>query len=87
MSELQELQSHFLENPEAREAVLTQAAAEDGAHVVAEVERLIAKYVVLPGAAKLPVARWALATHVFDVFDAYPYLVLKSPHPECGKTT
>lgn len=86
MGELQELESHFLENPKAREAVLTQAVAEDGNYVVAEVERLIAKYVVLPGAAKLPVALWALATHVFDVFDAYPYLVLKSPHPECGKT-
>lgn len=58
----------------------------DGARLIAEVEGFVAKYVVLPKAAILPVALWAGATHAFDSFDAFPYLSLSSPTPRCGKT-
>ena len=79
MSDFREAQTYFEGNPAAAKAVLNQVAAEDGDYIVAEVERLIAKYVVLPGAAKLPVALWALATHVFDVFDAH----IPNPELDC----
>lgn len=61
-------------------------ALPDGERLIAEVEGFIARYVVLPQAARLPVALWAIATHVFDCFDVFPYLSLSSPVPRCGKT-
>jgi hypothetical protein len=36
--------------------------------------------------ALLPLALWAVATHSFDSFDAFPYLTVTSPTPRCGKT-
>jgi hypothetical protein len=58
----------------------------DGERLIAEVEAFITRYVVLPSAARLPVALWAITTHLFDSFDAFPYLNLSSPTPRCGKT-
>lgn len=63
-----------------------QAESVDGAAVVADVQSFICRYVVLPKPARLPVALWSLATHAFDLFDAFPYLSLSSPTPRCGKT-
>lgn len=61
-------------------------AAPDGERLIASVESFIMRYVVLPSTAQLPVALWAVATHCFDSFDAFPYLSLSSPTPRCGKT-
>ncbi|MFZ0963668.1 MAG: DUF3631 domain-containing protein [Terriglobia bacterium] len=58
----------------------------DSAAVLAEVERFIAKFVILPSSARLPVALWGIATHLADSFDAFAYLALSSPLPQCGKT-
>lgn len=58
----------------------------DSARLIAEVEAFVTRYVILPSAARLPVALWAVATHLFDSFDCFPYLNLSSPTPRCGKT-
>ena len=58
----------------------------DGGAVIADAEAFLAKYVILPEPARLPVALWAIATHSFDSFDVFPYLALLSPTPRCGKT-
>lgn len=58
----------------------------DADRIVSEVEMFITRYMILPSGARLPVALWAVATHAFDSFDAFPYLSLSSPTPRCGKT-
>jgi len=58
----------------------------DGAAVLARVEAFINTYVVLPEPARLPVALWAVATHVFQAFDVFPYLAVISPTKRVGKT-
>ncbi len=70
--------------PTGNEAWLPGAV--DGAATLAEVEAFICRYVVLPKPARLPVALWAIATHSFDLFDAFAYLSLSSPTPRCGKS-
>jgi hypothetical protein len=54
--------------------------------MVADVERFIRKFVVLPEAAYLPLALWVIGTHAVDYFDCYSYLSLLSPTKRCGKT-
>src|SRR5262245_26520588 len=34
----------------------------------------------------LIVALWCIATHLFESFDAFPYLAITSPAKRCGKT-
>jgi Protein of unknown function (DUF3631) len=51
-----------------------------------EVEQFIRRFVILPDAAYLPLATWAMATYVSEVFDAFPYIALVSPAKRCGKT-
>jgi hypothetical protein len=61
-------------------------AAEEGTRVLWFVESFITRYAVLPEPARLPVALWAIATHLANSFDSFPYLSLSSPLPRCGKT-
>lgn len=58
----------------------------DGASLLRELEQFIFGFVVLPPHALLPITLWVIATHVFDIFDAFPFLILSSPAPRCGKT-
>jgi Protein of unknown function (DUF3631) len=51
-----------------------------------DVERFLTRFLVLPPKATLPVALWSIATFLFESFDAFPYLAISSPLPECGKT-
>ncbi len=88
MSELAEATQNFLEHPATGAEPWAQpaAVAVDGAKVLAEVERFITRYVVLPNAARLPVSLWAIATHAAATFDVFPYLVFSSGVPRCGKS-
>ena len=61
-------------------------AEENGAQLLVRVERHITKYAFLPVAARLVLALWAITTHVFDIFDAFPYVGLLSPTKGSGKT-
>ena len=54
--------------------------------VIREVEQFIRRFVILSKAACLPAALWAVATHLADVFDAFPYTAITSPTKGCGKT-
>jgi hypothetical protein len=58
----------------------------DGAGLVRELETFVSRFVVLPQDALLPLALWIIGTHVFDAFEAFPYLALLSPEKGCGKT-
>jgi hypothetical protein len=58
----------------------------DGASLLRKLEEFISGFVVLPPHALLPIILWVIATHVFDTFDAFPFLILCSPAPRCGKT-
>jgi hypothetical protein len=78
-AQLRHLRVEFQANPEL-------AAEAEGMRVLADVESFIARYAILPKSARLPVALWALATHLADCFDSFPYLSLSSPLPRCGKT-
>jgi hypothetical protein len=55
-------------------------------NIVTQVEHFIRRFLVLPTHAYLPVALWAIATHMALVFDTFPYLALLSPAKRCGKT-
>ena len=49
-------------------------------------EGFIRRFCILPESAYLPLALWAVATHVSDAFGAFPYVALLSPAKGCGKT-
>jgi hypothetical protein len=57
-----------------------------GAQIVADVERFVRRYLVLPGKAYLPVAIWIIATYAAPLFDCFPYIAALSPQKRCGKT-
>lgn len=44
--------------------------------VIECVEKFIRRFCILPDAAYLPAATWAVATHVPLAFDAFPYIAL-----------
>lgn len=54
--------------------------------ILEELERHFERYAALPPGLPLVLALWSLATHLFDIFDAFPYLAITSPTKRCGKT-
>ncbi len=59
---------------------------QNSAAVLCEVESFFKRFIILPGSCYLPLATWALATHVFEMFHAFGYVALQSPVRGCGKT-
>jgi hypothetical protein len=57
-----------------------------GAKIVATLESAFGKYVALDEGLPFVLALWTLATHVFECFDAFPYLAITSPTKRSGKT-
>jgi len=66
---------------------VTLEGTTDGCALITEVEAYIRAYVTLldPSDA-LVVALWLMATHVWDAFDSFPYLVVTSTTKRSGKT-
>jgi hypothetical protein len=64
----------------------TTSIPDQGAQIVSVLENTFRNYVALDTGLPLVLALWALATHVFDCFDAFPYLQITSPTKRCGKT-
>jgi hypothetical protein len=62
------------------------APPEDGAKLLRDLEAFVARFVVLPSNALLPVCLWIMGTYLFDSFETFPYLALLSPEKGCGKT-
>jgi hypothetical protein len=58
----------------------------NGSDLVVEVEGYFSRFAVLPFGTRLPLAVWAVGTHLFEVFDSFAYLALTSPTPRCGKS-
>jgi hypothetical protein len=57
-----------------------------GAQIVTVLENTFRKYVAMEHGLPLVLALWTVATHLFDCFDAFPYLAITSPTKRCGKT-
>ena len=57
-----------------------------GSEIVSILENTYRRYLALDPGLPLVLALWTLATHVFDCFDAFPYLAITSPTKRCGKT-
>src|SRR6266853_2617138 len=57
-----------------------------GAQFAATLESTFRKYLALDAGLPIVLALWTLATHVFECFDAFPYLAITSPTKRCGKT-
>jgi hypothetical protein len=54
--------------------------------IVDDLEALFLRFLALNEGLALVLTLWSLATHLFDVFDAFPYLGVTSPTKRCGKT-
>lgn len=57
-----------------------------GAEIVAMLEGILTRFMVLPSSTVLPLALWFLSTHCFRLFQALAYVSVVSPTPGCGKT-
>lgn len=54
--------------------------------IVEQVERHFSRFLAIDPQLPLVLSLWSLATHVYDCFDAFPYLAITSPTKRCGKT-
>lgn len=59
----------------------------DGAALLADLERVMKRFVVLPKQAAETLALWTLHTYAFQFRDVSTYLGIESPEKRCGKTT
>jgi phage/plasmid primase-like uncharacterized protein len=57
-----------------------------GAELIERLEALVQRFVMLPKDAALLVAVWIMGTYLYQAFEYFPYLVLRSPEKRCGKT-
>jgi hypothetical protein len=58
----------------------------DGAALLARIENLITRFVILKPAQTVVIALWVLHTYAIDAFDYTPYLDVGSPEKRCAKT-
>lgn len=58
----------------------------DGAALLAEIERAVRRFVVLPLESAATAALWVLFAHAHDGFDISPILTITSATMRCGKT-
>ncbi len=49
-------------------------------------ESQFSRYLVLDSGLALVLALWSLSTHLYESFDAFPYLAITGPTKRCGKT-
>jgi hypothetical protein len=54
--------------------------------LVESLEHHFLRYLAMDRGLGLVLALWAMATHVYQIFDAFPYLAITSPTKSCGKT-
>ncbi|HEV2381817.1 MAG TPA: DUF3631 domain-containing protein [Terriglobia bacterium] len=54
--------------------------------LIGRIEDFVGRFVSLPTGCLLPVSVWIAATHVFEVFQHFPYLAILSAVKGCGKT-
>jgi hypothetical protein len=66
--------------------VITLPPKRDPGAILEDLEDFFSRFLVLPDGLPLVLGLWSLATHLFEVFDAFPYLAVTSPTKRCGKT-
>ena len=69
------------------EAVTPHPTAVSTAELLAQIETVIKKHVVLSDHAAAALAVWVLHTYTFDRRDTVAYVAIESPEKRCGKTT
>jgi hypothetical protein len=57
-----------------------------GTWTVRLAESLFRDYLILPTGIPFVASLWVIATHIFEGFDCFPYLIVTSPVKRCGKT-
>jgi putative DNA primase/helicase len=88
-----EIQKHRPQSPDSLQGTLNPARVEpwpepvDGANLLNEIRSTNKRFMVLPSHADVLLTVWELHTYVFDCFSYTPYLHVKSPEKECGKST
>lgn len=83
---LRDVEQIAMPTASTRSATPESANPQHTVQIVADVEAYIRRYCVLPDASYLAVTIWAIATHVAQTFDCFPYLAVFSPMKRCGKT-
>jgi 5S rRNA maturation endonuclease (ribonuclease M5) len=57
-----------------------------GPNLVKKLELFFKRRVILPRGLALVLAVWVIGSHLFDLFDCFPYICISSPTKRCGKT-
>ena len=63
-----------------------KAKPAEASTVVEQVEQHFKRFLAIDPILFLVLALWCLATHLYECFDAFPYLAITSPAKRCGKT-
>lgn len=67
--------------------MLAKSSFRQTADIVADIEHYVTQYVTFTNADHAFVAAlWSIATHLWPLFDAFPYMVITSPTKRSGKT-
>jgi len=59
----------------------------NGIQILAEIEELIKKHMILPTGALPAIVLWIAATYIYNDFRVFPRLGIISPEKRCGKST
>ncbi len=70
----------------AARAAQIAVSTEEKLNIVDELATLFSRFLALHPGLSLVLALWTIATHLHEVFDAFPYLAITSPTKRCGKT-
>jgi hypothetical protein len=65
---------------------MSAIANSHGEQLLEDLEKYFRGYAVLAPSLPLILGLWAVATHLFESFDCFPYLAITSPTKRCGKT-
>lgn len=57
-----------------------EVAKTQGTQLIEELEKYFNRYAALSPGLPLVLALWTVATHLFDIFDAFPYLAIMVTH-------
>lgn len=66
--------------------MITRPPTVDLTAIVDKLDKFFSRFLALNDGLALVLALWSLATHLFEVFDGFPYLAITSPTRRCGKT-
>src|SRR3989442_1243776 len=59
----------------------------NGPVLLDDLERLVQRFVIVPGRPRQALALWILHTYAFQLGEVSAYLRIESPEKRCGKTT